>query len=351
MMTWVARGTTFAVVTGLVPLLFVNVPGGGTRTGASSRDRSIDVRASQGGHLGAESTIGDLLRHPAFAGFAPLILPWDGRAYDEKMPLTRIGSLLPYHSHVDAETVASALNLMVDEVGRGRIVFYRFHSETERQQEPARGNTGLFFFRGHPGAPFAVVCPGGGFSYVGSVHEGFPYAAAISSKGLNAFVLKYRAGHGEAVATQDLAAAVTYIYRNAKALGVSTSGYSLWGSSAGARMAAAVGSHGVASYGGGDVPKPSTVVMAYTGHSDHASVEPPTFVVVGREDGIAPPAVMERRVQALRKGGTPVEFREYEGLGHGFGLGTGTSAEGWIFDAIRFWEASTSRQSSTSRKY
>jgi acetyl esterase/lipase len=344
------RGTTFAAVSGLLPALLSSVPDGRMAAGAPFEGRDTDVRASQGGHLGAESTIGDLLRHPAFAGFARLILPWDDRAYDEQMPLTRIGSLLPYHSHVDAETVASALNLMVDEVGRGRTVFYRFYSEAERQQEPARGNTGLFFFRGRPGAPSAVVCPGGGFSYVGSVHEGFPHAAAISSKGYNAFVLKYRAGHGEAVATRDLAAAVTYIHRNAEALGVSTSGYSLWGSSAGARMAAAVGSHGVAAYGGDDVPKPSAVVMAYTGHSDHASVEPPTFVVVGQEDGIAPPTSMERRVEALRKGGTPVEFREYEGLGHGFGLGAGTSAEGWVFDAIRFWEASTGRQSSISRE-
>jgi acetyl esterase/lipase len=105
-------------------------------------------------------------------------------------------------------------------------------------------------------------------------------------------------------------------------------------------MAAAVGSHGVARYGGSDAPKPSTVVMAYTGHSDHASVEPPTFVVVGEDDGIAPPAIMERRAKALRKNGTPVEFHAYEGLGHGFGLGTRTSAEGWVFDAIRFWERS-----------
>jgi acetyl esterase/lipase len=318
------RGATFTAVTGLLPVLLSTVPGG---------------------HLGLESTIGDLLRHPAFAGFAHLILPWDDRAYDEQMPLTSIGSLLPYHSHVDAETVASALNRMIDEAAGGRTVFYRFYSEVERQQEPARGNTGLFFFRGRPGAPYAVVCPGGGFSYVGSVHEGFPHAAAISSKGLNAFVLKYRAGRGEAVATRDLAAAVTYIHRNAGALGVSTSGYSLWGSSAGARMAAAVGSHGVASYGGGDVPKPSAVVMAYTGHSDHASVEPPTFVVVGQEDGIAPPALMKRRVKALRRDGTPVEFHEYEGLGHGFGLGTRTSAEGWVFEAIRFWERSIGRPS------
>jgi acetyl esterase/lipase len=324
-----ATGATFAAVTGLLPVLLSSVPGG---------------------HLGVESTIGDLLCHPAFAGFAHLILPRDDRAYDERMPLTRIGSLLPYHSHVDAETVASALNRMIDEAARGRTVFYRFYSEAERQQEPARGNTGLFFFRGRPGAPFAVVCPGGGFSYVASVHEGFPHAAAISSKGYNAFVLRYRAGYGEAVATRDLAAAVTYIHRNAEALGVSTSGYSLWGSSAGARMAASVGSHGVASYGGGDVPKPSAVVMAYTGHSDHASVEPPTFVVVGQEDGIAPPATMERRVNALRKDGTPAEFHEYEGLGHGFGLGTRTSAEGWVFEAIRFWERSIGRHSPISRQ-
>jgi len=43
------------------------------------------------------------------------------------------------------------------------------------------------------------------------------------------------------VATQDLAAAVSYILGNAATLGVSPSGYSLWGSSTGARMAASIG--------------------------------------------------------------------------------------------------------------
>ena len=89
--------------------------------------------------------------------------------------------------------------------------------------------------------------------------------------------------------------------------------------------------------------------MAYTGHSDYSSAEPPTFVVVGEQDGIAPPAVMKRRVEALRKAGTPVEYREYEGLGHGFGLGTGTIAEGWVFDAIRFWETSLRRHVTSPR--
>jgi acetyl esterase/lipase len=324
------------IVAAALMLSFI-VRDGHAQTGGSSLPRG-GVSANRTGHLGPDSTIGDILRHRAFEGFGRLLLPWDDRAYDENLRLTRIGSLLPYHSHVDPETVSSALNRMIDDATAGQTVFYRFYSETEMRQQPAKSNTGLFFFRGRPGAPFAVVSPGGGFSYVGSVHEGFPYAEAISRKGYNAFVLKYRAGKGGTVATQDLAAAVSFILANAGKLGVSATGYSLWGSSAGARMAAAIGSHGLAKYGGADSPRPSAIVMAYTAHSDYSSAEPPTFVVVGEEDGIAPPSAMESRVEALRKAGTAVEYHKHKGVGHGFGLGIGTSAEGWVFDAIRFWE-------------
>jgi acetyl esterase/lipase len=236
--------------------------------------------------------------------------------------------------------VVRALNHMIDDVNHGKTVFYDFYTEAEKKEQPTRSNTGLFFLRGKPGAPFAIISPGGGFAYVGSLHEGFPYAVAISNHGYNAFVLRYRAGSGGGVATRDLAAAVSYVFRNATMLGVDTEGYSVWGSSAGARMAAAIGSRGVASFGGDVLPKPSTVVMAYTGHSEFSSDEPSTFVVVGKHDGIAPPSAMERWVAALRRTGTDVEFHQYRGVGHGFGLGTGTSAEGWIDRAIRFWEKS-----------
>jgi hypothetical protein len=47
---------------------------------------------------------------------------------------------------------------------------------------------------------------------------------------------------------------------------------------------------------------------------------------------------MGRRIAALRQGGAQVEYRKYKDLGQGFGLGTGTSTEGSITDAIRFWE-------------
>ena len=106
-------------------------------------------------------------------------------------------------------------------------------------------------------------------------------------------------------------------------------------------MAASIGTHGTALYEGDALPKPSVVVTAYTAHSGVSSIEPPTFAVVGEQDGIAPPYAMERRISALRRAGTPVEFHRFKNLGHGFGLGTGTSAEGWIESAIRFWERFT----------
>ena len=201
--------------------------------------------------------------------------------------------------------VVSALNRMVDDASLGRTIFYDIYTDAQKQAEPSRKDTGLFFFRGKPGAPFAIIAPGGGFEYVASLHEGFPYAVEISKRGYNAFVLKYRAGQGGAVATEDLAAAISYVFRNAGSLGVTTAGYSLWGSSAGARMVAAIGSHGTGRFGGSDLPKPSALVTLYTGHSDLASTEPPTFVAVGDADGIAPPSIMEKTGCGAAESGDP----------------------------------------------
>ena len=47
---------------------------------------------------------------------------------------------------------------------------------------------------------------------------------------------------------------------------------------------------------------------------------------------------MRRRTEALQAIGIPAEFHLYPNLRHGFGLGIGTSAEGWIDGAVRFWK-------------
>ena len=48
---------------------------------------------------------------------------------------------------------------------------------------------------------------------------------------------------------------------------------------------------------------------------------------------------MQSRLESLAALGISTEFHAYSGLPHGFGLGTGTVAEGWIDDAVNFWQA------------
>jgi len=292
----------------------------------------------------------DLLDHPALAGYARLLLPRSEIEVDRKTRLNDFASLLPYHTQVDAGDVLAGLNRLIDDAGAGRRVFIDIYTPAEKARDPTKADTGLFFLRGRPGAAFALIAPGGGFSYVATVHEGLPHALAINRHGFNAFVLRYRVGQGGTAATEDMAAALSAIFRHATALQVRTEGYSLWGSSAGARMAAAIGSHGAARFGAEPLPPPAAIVMAYTGHSDTSEKEPPTFVVVGEHDPISPPAVMERRLAALERAGVRVGYRKLPGLGHGFGLGTGTAAQDWIDEAVLFWEGAASQRPGTSRR-
>jgi len=186
--------------------------------GEAASDKNQPAMQVQSGHLTVNSTIGEVIAHPAFAGFGRLLLPWDNRKPDGNMQLREISALLPYHSEVNPSEVVTALNQMIDDANNGKSIFYDFYAETQKNAEPTQRNAGLFFFRGKPGAPFAIVCPGGGFAYVASLHEGFPYAAEITKSGYNVFVLKYRAGVGGAAATLDLAAALSYVFKNARRL-------------------------------------------------------------------------------------------------------------------------------------
>lgn len=316
---------------------------GFTEGAVMSNGHAVEMSSAEGkgrgssAHITTGDSVSHIVNHPAFKGFSRLILPRENDASSDNTPLRNVRSLMPYHNHVDPATVVGALNHLIDEVNDGKTIFYDYYGKRQKQEDPAKEHTGIFFSRGEPGAPFAIVCPGGGFSYVGSLHEGFPLAWEISKKKFNAFVIRYRIG-SEQWATEDLAAAIAYVFRNAQTLGVSTEHYSLWGGSAGARMVGNIALNGVAAYGGGHLPKPSIAVIAYTGQPSFSADFPPTFMTVSADDGIANVSIVDRRVENLRNAGVEVEYRRYRTAGHGFGLGIGTDAEGWLSHAVRFWE-------------
>lgn len=280
-----------------------------------------------------DTKIDEVISDPVFGEHGRLIFPVDSGYYSGDT----LGTLsLTWYSHIDPEKTVEITNYLRDHAAAGEAYFYDIYTDEEKAADPAKQDTGLFFFKGNPGEKFAVCNAGGGFAYVGAMQDSFPHALELSKMGYNAFALIYRPG--AQTACEDLARAVSFIFEHAEELEVDTDGYSVWGGSAGARMAAWLGSYGPAAFGGKELPKPGAVIMQYTGHSDYTESDPPTFVCVGENDGIASWRTMENRLRNLDALGIPTEFHKYPGLGHGFGLGTGTVAEGWIDEAAAFWE-------------
>lgn len=277
--------------------------------------------------------ITDVIHDPAFGNYGRLIFPVDSGYYSGDT----LGDLrLTWYNNIDPAKTVEIANYLKNHASAGETVFYDIYTDAEKKADPAKENTGLFFFKGTPGERFAVCSAGGGFAYVGAMHDSFPHALELSKMGYNAFAIIYRPG--AQTACEDLARAIAFIFEHADELEVDTACYSLWGGSAGGRMAAYLGSYGPAYFGGGDLPRPGAVIMQYTGHSEYTENDPPTYACVGTNDGIANWRTMERRLAAMEALGIPTEFHFYEGLRHGFGLGTGTVADGWIKDAADFWE-------------
>ena len=270
----------------------------GCRAGGADRAQTAQQEPAQQepaqreptGPFTADTPVEAVLQDEVFGDYGRLLFPvdtgyWSGDTLGELQ--------LTWYNNIDPEETVEIVNTLWQRAEAGETVFYDIYTEAEKAQDPDKADTGLFFFKGEAGAPFAVCNAGDGFSYVGAMQDSFPHALELSKRGYNAFALIYRPG----------------------------------------------------AFGEEDLPQPAAVVLQYTGHAEYTPEDPPTFACVGESDWIANWRTMERRLQALQDLGIPTEFHHYPGLPHGFGLGTGTIAEGWLDEAVAFWEAQRAPQS------
>ena len=99
------------------------------------------------------------------------------------------------------------VNYLKEHAQAGDTVFYDIYTDEEKAEDPDKEDTGLFFFRGEPGAKFSVCNAGGAFAYVGAMQDSFPHALELSKRGYNAFALIYHPG--AQTACEDLARAIS----------------------------------------------------------------------------------------------------------------------------------------------
>ena len=236
---------------------------------------------------------------------------------------------------------------------------------------------------------FAIICPGGGYAHLCTDKEGYAIAARMNELGYTCFVLEYRTGFAARsyAPTRDLARAICYVTEHADAFDVDPEDYALIGFSAGGNL---VGLYGTERYGwkAYGTAKPGAIIMGYPwtninhwmdhpywniwkgliglyftersnlyyfgwrqsrAKRDSVCVQkwitedfPPCYMFSGAVDVLTPASHhADVMAQALEEKQVPCLYRKYFRLPHGIGLGIGTQAEGWLSEAVDFWERQT----------
>lgn len=312
------------------------------------------------------STFGQIHDLPEFGGIADYLVPVAGEQGQQmaNAPLAAFEQI-----GWSPEAMADGFSRLQEICASGKTVYYPLWEE-EAKENPAICERYLVHFPVEEKTRFVVTCSGGAYIGAASMIEGFPTCKEINDCGYHAFTVNYRASANAKAPNpiEDLAAAVRFILEHAVELNVDTEDYAVGGFSAGGHLAACFGTEslGWKKYG---LPRPSAMMLAYPvitmqeyTHSDSRknflqeeaddvemqkkySVEeqvtpeyPPTYVWQCDKDNAVPVENTQLLAKALKANGVPYKYRTFDSEWHGWGCGRGTLAEGWVKEAVEFWE-------------
>ncbi len=226
-----------------------------------------------------------------------------------------------------------------------------------------------------------VICPGGGYGFLASEHEGTNEGAYFKAKGVAAFVLKYRLpsdGYRNPVPMLDAQRAIRLVRSHAVDWNIDPAKVGIMGFSAGGHLASTVDTHfdagdpqaadavdklssrpdfavlvypvismkdGVTHQGSKQNllgPNPDPALVANLSNETQVTAKtPPTLLVHSVDDGAVPIENSRLFYAALQKAGVPSALQEYPHGGHGFGYGAKPdhSPAGWLDKAYDWLKA------------
>ncbi|MBQ5451856.1 MAG: alpha/beta hydrolase [Bacteroidales bacterium] len=222
-----------------------------------------------------------------------------------------------------------------------------------------------------------VVCPGGGYAGLTYMFEGIETAKWLSSKGIAAFVLKYRLPNDKTMKDrkngplQDAQQALRYVRANAKKYGINPSQIGVIGFSAGGHLASTVSTHYndevyKSEYNVSARPDFSILIypvitldpaLTHAGtrealigkDADQKLTEkfssdkqvtkdtPPAFLVHALDDNLVPYTNSIMYTDALRKNGVQCELHLYAAGDHGLRVKTPTDTQAFWHEACEKW--------------
>lgn len=193
-----------------------------------------------------------------------------------------------------------------------------------------------------------VVCPGGGYSGIASMHEGTQMALWLKERGIAAFVLKYRMpnGHKE-VPIDDAWQAMRFVRENAADYHIDPGKVGIMGFSAGGHLASTASTHFAKK---GTITRPDFSVLFYpvitmdeTAHAESRknllgphplpldidifsnekqvnTETPPTILLLSNDDDSVSPLNSIEYYKALKRKRIPTAMYIFPEGGHGWGM-------------------------------
>lgn len=269
----------------------------------------------------------------------------------------------------------------------GENFIYHVYREDERNAEPDKEKVKLIHMPGEAGKPYVLVCPGGAYARQWGIIEGLAVGERLNRLGYTAFVLFYRTmmkpPFTEALfpkPLEDLERAVQWIGEHSDELKVLKENYAVAGFSAGAHLAAEWGTANCG-WKACEAVRPAALLLgypsistdifcdflenaegiAYSSANDYLtriggpgytreelrkySVDlhldqncPPVYLVACQDDPTVPVLCSYRMIEVMDKLQIPYEANIAAHGGHSFGVGDGTEVDGWLDQAVRFWQ-------------
>ena len=215
-----------------------------------------------------------------------------------------------------------------------------------------------------------VICPGGGYGINAIKHEGIDVAELLVSKGIAAFVLKYRLPNDKTMKDksigplQDAQQAIRIVRQRAKEWNVNPTRIGIAGFSAGGHLASTAGTHfqktlvnnpdnvsvrpdfmillypvisftdDIGHIGSrtnliGKSPSPE-MIRQYSNELQVTKETPPTFLMHAGDDEVVKVENSLRFYEALNNNKVSAELFVFPKGGHGFGLVNPTSPDRWM---------------------
>lgn len=321
-----------------------------------------------------QTTMKELRENPSIkgSGFYTYCNEWiEGSTKYDNTPIKG------YVSWAASEDAAEGMNLVIENYNKGVQVTWQVYSPEEIAENVQLGMVQLYYFPADTSnARFAIVVPGNGGPTTSELGEGGSMAWQLHEAGYAVFVLRYRSfmEATDNAPVWDIGNAVRYVIDHAAQFDVQPDDYALVGFSSGGQIVGLIGSDspefGYQAFG---VPQPAALLLGYP-INNFAEVKPvyhlvidpaalswryywtnisdvvnenytPVFFWYGKNDvymkrmgfSLQGPALQ----RALEASGVTYKCLVFENAPHAIGTARGTDAEGWVQQAIEFWEQQT----------